>query len=281
MPTFLTQPQLYRVLQRELPSNVYPDGPPSAFFSTAENDSVAKVYASAYANMERIYDNQFPQHTSERINDWEITAFGKVNSTGLSLAERISRILTKLQQQRSLAMWEILTLIAGYIPEGKFVQIVEWGCGEGFGWKLGASRLGIDTVLSWGARSLLGDSDTPCEDIKNATGWKLGKSPLGSETRLTGSLTWQLISTVQAKAYTYEIRIFDYELPAADLEELKRQLDLSEPARSGRVIFQNLQLADYMLTVPLTEVGQFSGVNCITRDSASTTGYSGRKRING
>lgn len=274
MPKFLSQQETYRLIQRELPEGVYADGPPSAFFTTADNDSIAKTVATAYANLSRIYENYFPQSTDERIDDWEVKVFGVVSDDGLTLAERRSRVLAKIRKKPSLALWEILTLVASRLPEGVFVQVVNWGCGDGGSWILGKSKLGVDTILGWGNPSLIQGDDLCAAVVGN--GWRLGSSALGVDTRLTGTYSWQTISQVQAKAYTYEVRIFGYELTGLDYEKLVLELAAAEPARSGRLIRQNLSLASYGLIFPASNVDQFSGVNCICRDSSSDTGYSGR-----
>ena len=60
MPDFLQRQDIYNLLERENPEDVYPhSGDPSNFLSTAENDSVAKVVEDAYTNLQVIYRNIF------------------------------------------------------------------------------------------------------------------------------------------------------------------------------------------------------------------------------
>lgn len=283
-PKFLNREEIYRLLQRELPEKVYPDGAPSAYFSTADQDSIAGVLATAYGNLERISINQFPQDADERIGDHEIKWFGELADASLSLTERQARVLRKVRQRKTLALWEVLTLVASYVPEGTYVQIVEWGCkhGEGASWAIGVSRLGVNTALGWGAPSLLPAvcADCLCDQIVTE-GWRLGSSALGTTTKLWDDPSYQTISAVQRKAYTYEIRIFDYEVTGNELARMLKEVNATEPARSGRVLRQNQNLADYGLIFPVTPVDQFSLVSCITRDVASSTGYSGIRSANG
>lgn len=278
MPRFLSRQEVYRLLQRELPEDVYADGAPSAHFTTAENDSVAQTIAVAYSNAERIYENFFPLTADEKIADWERAVFDKIADAASALEDRRAKVVGQLRKQPSIDEWQLLTLVASYLPEGKFVQIVQWAKS---GWKLGVSRFGINARLGFGRRDLLPEIE---EDLATAIldqGWKLGSSRLGVDTRLGGKYSYLLRSSVQLKAYTYEIRIFDYTVPSVDLANLVPDLREAEPARSRRIIRQNLDLDQFGLTETVENVGQFSGVNCITRDNASSTGYSGRQTIYG
>jgi hypothetical protein len=286
---FLTRSTLYRLIERELPEGVYADsGTPSAYFTTASVMAKAIVLETIYTNLSRIYDNYWPQFTDERIDDWEIKVFGEVSNAGLTLFQRQTKVLNKIRKKPTLALWEILTLVASYVPEGKFVQVVEWGCPghDGGGqWILGTSRFDVDTALGWeGQRNMQptiaainGDF---CAGVV-ADGWRFNASHLGTQTKLSGMNSWQTISAAQKRAYTYEVRIFDYTLSDADTAKLERDLQQFEPARSAHIIRQNLQLADFGLLFTVMNVDQFSGVNCITVDPSQTTGYSGRVTVNG
>ena len=85
MAKFLSRDEVYRLLQRELPEGVYPDGAPSSYYSTADIDSVASVASTGYANLQRIYDNYWPQSADEFLSTWEITVFAKNLSASLTL----------------------------------------------------------------------------------------------------------------------------------------------------------------------------------------------------
>jgi hypothetical protein len=175
-----------------------------------------------------------------------VKVYGDVLTASLTLQERRDQIISKLQHQPSITLWEILTLISGYVPEGKFVQVVEWGCaGENGGsWKLDVSKLGVNTSLGWGSQAGLITPGAECESLVR-DGWQLGVSRLGLDTILDGTKNWEAVAQAQNKAYTYEVRIFDYELPPEQLTQLVQELRRSEPARSGRIIKQNQNLADY------------------------------------
>lgn len=275
MPKFLTRHELYRLFQRELPEDVYLDGPPTAGFSTASVDAKAKVLERVYANLQRMYDNFFPAYADEKQEDWEIAVFGEPLDASLTLAERRSRVIAKLQKQPTITLWEILTLVAGYLPDGKFVQVVELGCGKGGPWRLGASKLGVDTALGIGDTTIIPMGDECSEVVRD--GWILGSARLGLDSALTGSKDWTAVDFAQVQAYTYIIRIFDHEITGDSLTQMIAEIKRAEPARAGRIIIQNQQLTDYGLVFPVANVGQFSGVDCITKDAGSTTGYIGRK----
>lgn len=278
MPKFLTQQEIYRILQRELPEGVYADGPPSAFFTTADMYATASGISGLYAKMQRVYDNYFPQYADEKIEDWETFVFNKIQ-TGLSLPGRRTKVINQLKLRPSLSLWEILTAAANFVPVGTFVQVVEWGCRDGsaWGWKLGSSRLGSETVLGWGYSKIGPDGADLC-DYVIGDGWRLGTSHLGSETRLQGSLTYDEFVGAQMRAYMYEVRIFGYSLTPQEWLDLDLLLRRKEPARSGHVVLDGLSLTTFDLTSPVTNVDQFDGVDCIAVDSSQTTGYSGRIR---
>lgn len=275
MSKFLDTQTLYRVFQRELPEGVYPDGNPSASFSAASIYSKAQVFETMYANLNRIYDNYWPQTADEKIGDWEITVFGQIQDASLSLDTRRQNVLTKIRAQPTITMWNILTLIAGLIPAGMFVQIAEFQCGSGRSWILGVSRFGKDTFLGWGSPNSIQGPDF-CHLAQNL-GWRLGQSALGLNTFLGSHDAGNLI-LAQNRAYGYEIRIFG-NIDAATLNLINLEVTKAEPARSHFIIRTGLSLATYGLIFPVTDVGQFSGVDCITRDDTSTTGYSGMETL--
>ena len=280
MAKFLTREELYRMLQRELPEdNVYPDGAPSAYYSTADMDSVADVAATGYVNLSRIEANNFILTADERIDDWVTKTFEKDFDPSTTLEQKRQRVTDKLRKQPTITLWEVLKIVVAYVPEGTFVQIVE-PCGEESFWQLGISLLGIDTFLKGTlAQDLVPAVDVSdwCDFIQNPekSGWRLSEHQLGFNTYLS-QYDYVDIAAVQFNAYGYEIRIFGYTLPAQDLENMLTEVLNAEPARSGRIIRQNLNLNDFGLTTIVNNVGQFSGVDCITRDPLSTTGFTGR-----
>lgn len=277
MPRFLTREELYRLLQRELPEGLYADGPPSAFFTTSSIDSKAGTLETAYDNLERIYENYFPQTADEKIKDWIDKAFIGVSfEDAVTLQDKRNRVIAKLRKKPTLALWEVLTLIAGYLPPGKYVQIVE-NCSASGSWVLGESMLGLTTVLgltpTLASLGIIGEDW--CEFVSAHRGWVLGQSELGVDTDLAEIGFLEVIQP-QIQAYGYEIRIFETAVTGTSFDQMERQIKETEPARSVHLIRQNLSLADFGLNNVVIGVDEFDLVSCITIDPASETGYSGR-----
>ena len=225
MPKFLSREEVYRILQRELPPNVYPDGAPSGFYSTADMDSVADVAATGYANLERIYDNIFPQSADERLNDWEITAFGKLLEANLSLEERRDRVITKIRARKGITKRDMEEAVLSIIGSDKLMEIIEWGCRDG-GWQLDESQLDINTFLN--GQNLV---DVTGSMICEADPSEYGK-------------TEEEWLEMREDAYTYEVRIYLYTLTAAERQAIDEALSAAEPARSKHVITDGLNPND-------------------------------------
>lgn len=277
MAIFLTRDQIYRILQREAPENVYPDGPASAFFSTAENDSVADVAATAYGNLSRILENYFPATADEKIQDWIRKMFVGVSfDPSVNLQDWRNRIIAKVRKQPTITLWEVLILVVSYLPPGSYAQVAEYGCGSASSWRLGVSLLGIDTFLGFNHtfEQLGVDPSTWCDFVSNQH-WILGVDLLGEETFLS-QYTYLEVIEPQIEAYGYEIRIFGTEVTGTSLQQMLKQVNAVEPARSVHTLRQNLNLSDFGLNNTVADVDQFSGVDCITLDPTSTTGYTGR-----
>src|SRR4051812_18440745 len=102
MPKFLTQAEIYRMIQRELPPESYPDGPATAFFSTADSDATAKVLSSAYDNLSLIYQNYFAQSAVEKLADWEYALFGQYQDTSQTVEVRREKLLAKIRSRRGI-----------------------------------------------------------------------------------------------------------------------------------------------------------------------------------
>lgn len=278
MPKFLNRQELYRLLQRELPEDVYPDGPATAFYSTADMDSVADVAATAYGNMERIYENQWPQSADEKIDDWVFKVFGYKFDESVTLEEKRSRIIAKIRHQPTIRLWEVLTIVVSYLPEGYYAQVAEFQCGAASGWILGESLLGLSTYLGMGRpfNTLNVDSSDWCEVI--ADGWRLGFSKLGVDTTLSEFSNQELFN-VQAEAFGYMIRIFDTAVTGDSLARMIQDVKAAEPARSFFRIAQNQSLAAYGLVVDVPNVGEFDNITTIAQDSTQTTGYKGKRTL--
>lgn len=218
---FLTRYQLFRLLQRELPPYVYPDGSEGKFYSTADMASIADVAATGYANLERINANYFPQTADERIGDWEITVFGALLDSAFTLEQRRDRVLTKLRSLKGITKQDMKEAVQAIIGSTITVEIIEWGCKDG-AWLIGESLLGVDTFLSE-ARLVDATGPTLCEDSPADYG-----------------LTPEEWNSAQMDAYTFEVRIYDYTLSADERAEIDKVLTAAEPARSRHVITDGL-----------------------------------------
>lgn len=225
MPLFLTRAQVYRMLQRELPEGVYPDGAEDKFFSTADMAAVADVAATGYGNLERIYANYFPQTADERIADWEITAFGYNLEAALTLDERRDRVVQKIRARKGIRKSDMKDYVLSIIGSDKTVEISEWGCSDG-GWIINESQLDIETILN-GAR--LTDVTGPL--ICEADPAAYGKTPE----------EWAIM---QEEAYTFEVLIYGYTLTPAERNAIEFALTAGEPARSTHVISDGLNPDD-------------------------------------
>lgn len=226
MPLFLTRQEIYRILQRELPDDCYADGAPSAFFTTADMASVAKTIATAYSNLERIYVNYFPQTADEKIGDWEVEVFGFVSDAVLTLQERRDRVVQKLLNRPGITKADMERAVTGEIPSlgPSGFEIIEWGCGccgEG-AWILDESELDVSTFLN--GQNLV---DAVGPGLCDASPADYGKTPA----------EW---AEMQEEAYTFEVRIFNRVLTAAERASLDARLTAAEPARSTHVITDNL-----------------------------------------
>lgn len=262
MPYFLTVNDIYRILQRELPEDVYPDGDPAKFNSTADMFCVAGAVSGVYASTQIIYNNFFPQSSVEQLIDWEIKVFGAPLPTGLTIAERQARIINQERQDISISLWDMLLIVNSYVGPGVFTQIVEFSGATDTSdtWVLNESELDFSTILGAGNPLLYSGADG-CA--------RANADYLNPATR-------QQVIDARTQAYGYEVRIFGTSLSADDLANLTLQLQTLGPARSDFTIAQNLNLADFFLTVPVNNVDRFSNVSCIAQDSSSMTGYVGR-----
>ena len=227
MPKFLTRAEVYRLLQRELPEGAYPDGQEDAFYSTADMASVAACAASGYTNLERIYENYWPQSANERLLDWQILAFAKLLSSGLSVAEQQDRITQKIRSRKGLTVQDMKDIVLSVIGSDKLVDVIEWNCSSG-GWMIGVSQLSINTFLN-GYRMVDAVGPNLCE-----------------QTPADFGLTEEQWQGMREQAYTYEIRIYGYTLSANEYTEIDETLSVYEPARSQHKITDGLDPNDQL-----------------------------------
>lgn len=274
MALFLTAQQLYKLFNRELPPNSYATGEYSQSESGASIYAKARVLEKYYKNLGRIWANLFPQSADEQIDDWVTKCFGQLFPGGTTLTYKQQACIQQIRSQPNLTLWQILTNVAQLVPYGTYVQI--WPRNTvNPGWQLGVSKLGTSTYLSGADTDSLSGYDFANwgNDLPNFQ-WRLGQGKLGTSTAL-GKYLYTDIVRRQLNAYAYEVRIFGLTLSASLYSQIDTKLNQSEPARSLHLIRDNLNLADFGLTVPVANVGQFSLVNCITRDQTQSTGYSG------
>lgn len=234
MALFLPRSTLYRVIQRELPEDVYPDsGRPGDFWSTAESDAQAAIIAGVYEAQETNYDNFWASTADDAGLDLlEQAHFGRL-STGLDSDQRKLRLNRKTQEMPSLSADDLEKLVKRELPPYVPVEYVAWNRDMGGGsWYLGVSELGVDTILGGsGSHSYPLGTDLCLKD-----GSDIGLSP-------------ERWTEYRDNAYTYEMRILGYEPTAAELEEIERVLTESEAARDKRIILTSAEPANPYLPV--------------------------------
>jgi hypothetical protein len=232
MAKFLSTDEIYRMWQRELPEGVYFDGSATGSFSTASVRAKSMLLKTAYDNMARVYDNQYPQLADERIFDWELYAFGRYLPGSLTLAERRTKILDRFRLRPGITTSDMKAVVLSIIGQDKTVEIRPWGCDGGV-WLLGISQLGIDTYLA-GARLV---------DITPGVFPGLDLCDLSDDTDPILSSDFYL-AELQETAYTYEVCIFGYTLTDDERNLMDAELKKYEPARAAHVITDNLDPAD-------------------------------------
>lgn len=230
MAIFLTTQQAYRLFQRELPEGAYADGSPSAFFTTASVYAKAELVKKAYDNMNRIYQNMFPQSADEQIADWEIKVFGYRLDASLDLPARQQALILKLRQHPGINRQAIIDIINTSIGTGFVYTIIDWNCDVTGGWLLDESQLDIETYLNAGNMVDVTPSLFP------------GKSLCVNDPAF--GKTDQEWLEMREQAYTYEILIYGATLTAEQREALDKALTKGEPARSTHVITDGLDPND-------------------------------------
>lgn len=234
---FLTAEIVYRALQREAPEDLYPDGAPSAFFSTADQFATAKEFEALYSNLGRIYENIFPGSADELMSQWENTIFGFPQSQLPTLADAQARLLEKINRPRGINRARIEAIVESIVGPDVVFEIADWGCEE-FAWFLDISELDINTNLNSGNGSPPGgqyDQGLNCRYLTSP--------PPGMNMD-----EWQ---SVRTEAYTYSVLIYDYVLsdPWGLFDErsaLEAALKKVEPARSAHFIQDGLDSNDML-----------------------------------
>jgi len=298
MPIFPPQDDLYRLFQRESPENAYADGVPGAFFSTADNYANAKILATAYLNLQVVYNNFFPAYADEKIADWEIAYFGMVaDDSTLTLLQRQQRVIAKIRERKDLSLWTILTAILTGTGTAVDTGVIDpW---VGHEWLLDVSQLDTETFLG-GITNFVTivtvgfvPAGTPVQiELMADDGWTLDVSKLSLDTYLGARRSLpielgagfdfcnlpnnSLWNDQKTQAYTYVVRIFGYTLTTDQRTALDAFLTQNEPARSTHLIVDNLTLSDYGLNFIHTNVSRSSLENCLYTDPVSSTGFSAR-----
>lgn len=246
MAKFLTRSELYRLIQRELPEDVYPDsGTESTYFSTAESAAEAQIIANAYAKAKTAYDNYFPQLAdADAIGQHEIARFGVI-STGLGLQARRDRVLAKMRALPSMSNPDLTALVRSFLPspvtslpnssaittaiaangltpaqnQAIRIDLVRWNS-YGNTWIIGVSLLGVDTILGGGMRA------PAAIDVCQYTAADFG-------------ITAAELLDMRRNSYTYEVRIYEdfvESITAQELADIETELTNAEPARSQHII---------------------------------------------
>lgn len=231
MPYFLTREDIYSVFQRENPTDVYPDGAPTATFANSDILATAITFEAGYNNLSRIYDNYFPQFADEKISDFETLYFGMQSDSSLPLQQRRDRIVAKIRTQRRTTQQDMINTVYSVIDSSIPVEIATLNCNGpngGAAWILDESQLDINTYLNefsgvqfWFING----------DFCNATAADLGLTP-------------QQLIDYQNQAYTYEVLIYGYTLSAQERTLIDQALNQNEPARSLHVILDGLNPAN-------------------------------------
>lgn len=255
MPTFLDAEQVYRIFQRELPEGVYADSEYPLHLTTASIYAKSVTVRSAYQNLEKIYNNLFPQTSDEKIDDWTVKAFGAKFPAGTTLTDKQNAIIAQIRSQPDITKWNLLKKIVSFLPEGIFAQVY-FTCDQ---------TPPVDSLVDI-------DFTTWCDFIQNLH-WRLGVDKLGVSTYL-GIYPYLDVVNRQLAAFGYKIRIF--ENASADvLFAIDAAATATEPARSAHTIDNNQVLTDFGLVNTVNNVDQFSLVDCICTDQSQTTGYRG------
>lgn len=235
MAKFLLRSELYRLLQRELPEDVYPDGSPSQYYHTADMDAVAGAIASCYSSMSSVYDNLFITTCDEKIGAFETSYFAET-SPGLNLAARKARILSKIRSTEDISYWQILTTTATILA-GVWVEV--------------RPRVGRGSPTPAMIKGLAAD------DVW-APGWVSGQAFPAGVTGFDILRTDQTaLLNLRKTTYTYDVFIFSAALDDSLLQLLDRTLSLQEPARSRHTITV-INPSDLDFGNPIAEPTRFS-----------------------
>jgi uncharacterized protein YmfQ (DUF2313 family) len=233
MAKFLTQAEIYALLNRELPENVYYEGPPASSYAGAETHSSAKVLGELYATAGTIYNNMFPTTVAEQLNEWEVKCFGTTDASGKSTAERVGAILALLRSDVNLSTWDLLVGIAS-IAVGVYVEIIQ-----------------NNELYDRGSYDCRGEN----ADAIWGPGWTLG-DPLPenafAEDYILNSQA-QLLA-LRERAFGYIVKIYSTALTDRQKSDIEIFITKSEASRSDHVV----QYIDQILIETVENPTRFS-----------------------
>jgi hypothetical protein len=216
MTKFLSQAEIYNLLHREAPENVYPEGPRTVGYSNAEWDSTACVLAKLYDAASGIYKNFFPQGVLEQLTEWEIKCFGSVNSTGASLENRIGALLSHLRAQANMSKWDLITSLCSMIT-GVFFEIVE---SYELQYLATIDCRGSNADLIWGRDWTLGD---PLPIDAYAAAYILASQ--------------EELMLLRQRGFSYAVYVYSETLTDIQKLSIETFLTKNEPARSTHAIY--------------------------------------------
>lgn len=217
MSKFLSRAEVYRILQRELPEGVYPDGAPEQYVSTADNDSVAQVVASSYSTMESVADNLLLiSADAEKMGAWETTVLGESATEALDLEERRRLVIAKLRSSDDISLWQIVNTVASSLADTDYFEIRQRNVED-----------------DWFGRDIKG---ALADEVWGST-W-IADDPAPSGVTVTDLLRQDqsALYAVRTHVYTYDVVIFstaDYTNLVTSLDRLLTDI---EPARSAHTV---------------------------------------------
>ena len=227
MAKFLTIDEVYSLIQRELPEDVYPLGAADAYWSTADSYTTAGSISDLYSNLERIYLNNYPQSAEERLSDWEFAFFGYIADAILTIEERQDLLLQRIRTRYSMNPADLILIVKSIIGPDKIVEIREWVSESGT-WILDESELEIDTILG-GSLAFRVWGPTLCDDDPAEWG-----------------LTQDQWDEIREDAYTYDVRIYSYTLTAIERARIDTELSKAELGGAQHIIIDNCDPDDLL-----------------------------------
>jgi hypothetical protein len=250
MAKFLTRQDFYRILQRELPEDMYPDGAPQQYLSTADNDATAQCFSSIYGSMERVYENMFAISADEKLGELEQMYLGR-NYLELTFNDRKNQILAKIRSQLDISRWSVLTQLAALVP-GVIVDIVE--------------AQALDALRTFDLRGELSDEVW-------GPGWQAGDpAPAGVTTTAEIRNDQSALLALRVTAYTYYALVFDSGLSTETKALIESTLSSAEPARSAHiVVFLGSSGVPASITFP--EADRFNGNTALRQDPTELVSF--------